>query len=351
MSGYILLADGMRLDGRLAGAKKPAYGYLAANTGVVGFQEMITDPAYKGALLAFTYPEVGNVGVTNAFAESSGIQAAGIVVRVLSEFRTHYLSEDSLENALAQAGVPCLTGVDTRGLAVHLRDHGEVAAAIVPADTDPEKVRASLAALPRPDFAPTPPPTVRDAEAGTKIAVIDLGIRHSLLRQLAACSVPEVFAFDATAEAILAAQPAGVFVSDGPAAGLPPARTIETLKALIGRLPILACGLGHVALGAAMGCQATFLQRGHHGANCPVRNVTEGNVEVTEQRHSVALDRGSVEDNPDVELLWENMNDGSVEGIGSADETAIGLQFTLAASRPGAVNPHIQAFVNELLVR
>lgn len=351
MNGYILLADGTRLVGKLAGARKFAYGFLAANTGVVGFQEMITDPAYRGSLLAFTYPEVGNVGVTKAFSESSGVQAAGVVVRVLSEFRTNYRSEQSLNDFLADAGVPCLTDVDTRGLAVHLRDKGEMPAAIVPADADAEQVRKTLAGVQRPVFTPADPAVARNGRMGPRVAVIDLGMRRSLLGQLSLCSVPEVFAWNAAAETILASRPAGLFVSDGPGNTLPPRETVEAVRALIGRLPILACGLGHVALGIALGCKAVFLPRGHHGANYPVRDVTEGSVEVTEQRHSVVLDRSSVEDNTDVSLLWENVNDESVEGIAAAEAAAIGLQPTLAAARPGDVNPHIQAFVNEHLVR
>ena len=133
MTGYILLSDGMRLDGQLRGAAKTAMGYLVANTGVVGFQEMATDPAYKGAVLALTYPEIGNVVVTGAFAESPGIQPIAMVVKVLSETQSHYLAEGSLEDALIQAGVPCLTGIDTRALAVHLREKGEMPAAVAPA--------------------------------------------------------------------------------------------------------------------------------------------------------------------------------------------------------------------------
>lgn len=344
MKGYILLADGMRLDGVLRGARKVAIGRLVANTAVVGFQEMATDPAYKGCLLTFTYPEVGNVGVTKAFSESQEVQPAGLIVRVLSDFHSHYLAEGHLEEMLAQADVPCLTDVDTRGLAVHLRDHGEMPAAIAPADADAEELRQALAGVGRPEFRPSPPPADVPAGRGPKLAVLDLGLRRSQLAQLALCSRPVVFPCDATAEAILASAPAGVFVSDGPGVGEPPAQAVEAIADLLGKVPILACGLGHVALGVASGCGTAHLPRGHHGANYPVRNVRDGSVEVTQQRHTVMLDRGGVDASRKVELLWENINDGSVEGIEAADGSATGLQAILAAPLPGEVNGHIRSF-------
>ncbi|KPK57745.1 MAG: hypothetical protein AMK73_09845, partial [Planctomycetes bacterium SM23_32] len=150
-----MLADGMRLGGQLKGTAQVAVGWLAANTAVVGFQEMATDPTYRGAVLAFTYPEVGNVGVTDAFSESPRVQAAALVVKVLSEYRSHYRAERDLEDLLREGGVPCLCGVDTRGVAVHLREAGEMAAAVAPADADPDDLLQRLASFGRPGVPPT----------------------------------------------------------------------------------------------------------------------------------------------------------------------------------------------------
>jgi carbamoyl-phosphate synthase small subunit len=180
------------------------------------------------------------------------------------------------------------------------------------------------------------------------VAVLDLGIRRSQLAQLALCCRPVVFPHDASEETVLACRPAGVFISDGPGGVLPPAEVARTVAALLGKAPLLGCGLGHVALGLAAGCRATFLKRGHHGANYPVRNLVDGTVEVTEQRHTVMLDRDSVQASRAVSLLAENINDGSVEGIRSPDARSAGLQFTLAAHAPGTVNVHIRRFVDAL---
>lgn len=348
MKGYVLLADGTRMDGELAGAQKVAMGWLAANTAVVGFQEMTTDPAYKDRILVFTYPEVGNVGVTKAFSESARSQAAGLILKVLSEVRSHYLAEDSFESMLKRDGVPCLVGIDTRGLAVHLREKGEMPAAIAPADAEPEKLQKALAALERPKFKPTDVAAMPAGNGQKKVAVINLGVRRSLLQQLSLCCSPVVVPYNADAAKVLATGAKGVLISDGPGGGLPAEETVETVRSLAGRIPLLGCGLGHVALGVALGCKADFLKRGHHGANCPVKNLADGRVEVSEQRHTVVLDRASVTENPKVKLLLENINDDTVEGISSADGSAVGFQFTLAPSCPGAVNPYIKQFVDGL---
>ena len=340
-----MLADGMRLEGTLLGPETTAVGWLAANTAVVGFQEMVTDPAYRDRILAFTYPEVGNVGVAEAFSESSRVQIAGLVVKVLSQCRSHHLSEDDFGSILARGAVPCLTGVDTRALAVHVREEGEMPAAIAPAGSDADEVRASLRSLERPCFKPSGEPAVPAGASGVEVAVINLGIRRSQLAQLGRCCAPVLHPYDAGAEAVLGGGPAGVFVSDGPGGVLPPEETVATVRALRGRVPLMGCGLGHVAIGMALGCQAGLLPRGHHGANCPIRNTQDGRVEVTQQRHTVVLERDSVLENPEVQLVWENMNDGTVEGIRAADGSAMGLQPILAAPRADLVNAHIKEFV------
>ncbi|MHC5033742.1 MAG: carbamoyl phosphate synthase small subunit [Planctomycetota bacterium] len=348
MDGYILLADGLKLEGVLLGPPRTAIGRLVANTAVVGFQEMATDPAYQGTILAFTYPEVGNVGVAAAFSESPRVQAAALVVKVLSDYRSHYLSEDDFVSMLAQDGLPCLADVDTRGLAVHLREAGEMTAAVASEQADVEEVKEAIRAVESREFLAPEPPAVPVGGSGPRVAVLNLGVRRSQLTQLAAGCSLAVHPHDADAGAVLADSPAAVFISDGPGTAVPPLRTVETVRALLGQVPLFGCGLGHIALGMALGCEPAFLKRGHHGANYPVRNLADGIVEVTQQRHTVTLDRDSVTGSPEVELLWENINDGTVEGIRAADGSAIGFQSILAAPQPGLVNAHIRQFVESL---
>ena len=348
MEGYILLADGTRLDGELVGADKTVIGRLVANTAVVGFQEMVTDPTYADRILAFTYPEVGNVGATAAFSESGSVQVTGLAVKVLSEYRSHYRSEESFLSLLERDGVPCLVGVDTRWLALHARENGEMPAAIASSATDAGELAEALKGRDRAPFAPTATPSVGGGNGGPTVAVLTLGIRRSDLQQLAACCMPVVFPHDAQPEAIMRCGPDGLFVTDGPGGVKPPAAVVETIKSLLGRLPMLACGLGHGALGVALGCEVSFLKRGHHGANYAVRNLQDGTMDVSHQRHSVLVDRDSAEQCGAALVTWENVNDGTVEGIGSSDGSAAGIQFMLPAPQAGAVNEHIKGFVDRL---
>ncbi|MCD6416561.1 MAG: carbamoyl phosphate synthase small subunit [Planctomycetes bacterium] len=348
MDGYILLSDGMRLDGALEGAAETAIGWIIANTAVVGFQEMVTDPAYKSAILTFTYPEIGSVGLTEAFSESERAQPAGVVVRVLSEFHSHYQAEGDFGEMLRRAAVPCLSGVDTRGLAVHLRECGEMMAAIAPSHVSPEELQERLKEAGRPGFEPPSEHPAENGAEGLSVAVLNLGMRRSQLGRLKERCAPIVFHPDATAEDILASGAAALYVSDGPCMSVPPAQVVETTSALLGKVPVMGCGLGHVALGLALGCRSVFLRRGHHGANYPVRNVKTGAVAVTHQRHSVALDRKSVEQADGVELLWENINDGSVEGIRAAEVSAIGLQPIWSGPYCTVMNTHLDEFVAQI---
>jgi len=348
MKGSLLLSDGMLLDGMIEGPQRTAFGWLVANTAVVGFQEMATDPAYKAQILAFTYPEIGNVGVGRQFDESARMQVSGIVTKVLSEYGSHYLSERSFRDMLEAHGVPCLSGIDTRGLAVHLRDNGEMPAAILPEGSDPDAAAEKLRAMGRPEFEPSPASSSPDSGSGPTVAVINLGIRNSELRQLASCCKPTVFEWNAEADEVVCSGGVGVLVSDGPGAAVPPAETVETIRRLLGTVPVLGCGLGHVALGMALGCKAAFLKRGHHGANYPVRCVSDNSAVVTQQRHTVVLDRESVERSPDVDLLWENINDGTVEGIRAKNGVATGIQPVLAAPAPGEVNASLLQFIRGL---
>jgi carbamoyl-phosphate synthase small subunit len=222
-------------------------------------------------------------------------------------------------------------------------------AAIALEGTDPETLKRPLARRERPEFRPSKTAPVPPSQSALKVAVLSLGVRRSLVQQLSSCSAVEIFPPDAAVQDIMAARPAGVLISDGPGTCLPPMKAVDTIKELIGRAPLLGCGLGHVALGMALECAPTFLKRGHHGANYPVRNVLTGKVEVTQQRHTVALDRRSLEGKPGVEVLSENVNDGTVEGFRATGLSAVGFQQILVAPQAGLVNAHLKAFVDGLL--
>ncbi len=351
MDGFLLLADGTKLNGQLSGCSSPTAGWLTVNTGVVGFQQMLTDPVYRNVLLAFTYPEVGNTGEAASFSESDTVQPRGVIVRELCSFPSHYRAGGGLSEMLSRAEVPCLSGVDTRGLAVLLRRNGEMPAMIASADHDESDLLRRLRDTGRPRWA-------ADGEGGTErkmggecgpeVAVIDLGMRNSFAGQLCRCCRPRIFSCDALPETVMEQEPDAVVVTDGPAVGPPPEESLELLKSIIGRVPLLACGLGNIALGMAMGCGIDFLRRGHHGANYPVRDVQSGAIETTFQRHSVVLDRQSAEQCEHLDVSRINVNDGSVEGVRTGDGLAIGYQHLLPLHGRDGVNHHLSEFMESL---
>jgi len=348
MSGILLLSDGTKFAGELEGAASPVTGWLTANTAVVGFQEMLTDPVYQNTLLAFTYPEVGNVGVTKIFSESQSIQPKGLIVRELCKSPSHYRAEGGFEEMLSGSGVPCLTGVDTRGLAVHLRKAGEMPAVIAPAGFDERALIKQLANEERPQWEKIDSPAMQAPENAPEVAVIDLGMRSSFAKQLCRCCKPARFSHDAVPDVILKNDPGAVIVTDGPSFNYPPQETVETIKNVCGRLPLLACGLGNIALGLAMGAKMTFLERGHHGANYPVRRLSDGKIETTRQQHSVILDRKSVEKCGNLNVSMLNVNDASVEGVMSEDGSAIGYQALLPVAGRSDTNRHLLDFIESI---
>ncbi len=346
MDGIILLADGTKLNGDISGDyAEPAAGWLTANTGVVGFQQMLTDPVYQDVLLAFTYPEIGNTGAAEAFAESPAVQPKAVVVREICQYPSHYRAETALPDYISANGGVCLSGIDTRWLAVYLREKGEMPAVIAEAAHDLDELKGLIEQVGRPSITRNQPsPELNTSRSNPLVNVINLGVRYSFAQQLAKCCKPSFFPFDTDADDLLKNNPDAVIVSDGPAFNLPPRQVVDTLKALAGQCPVLACGSGNVALGMAFGCGVDTLKRGHHGANYPVRDLETGKVQNTAQRHSVVLNKESAESCDKMRPAYLNVNDDSIEGIRSEDGTALGYQpMTNVVGRDG-VNEVILGF-------
>ncbi len=347
MEGFILLADGEKLHGELLCHTATATGYLAVNNAVVGFQQMLTDPCYQKTLLAFTYPEVGNVGMSADFSESNGIQPNALIVRELCRNPNHYRAEAGLLDLLSNSEVPCLTGIDTRWLAVHLREKGEMPAAVASLEADEQELAEQLEKMQRPAWSEPEKIKMPANQDAPKVAVINLGIRRSFAEQLNRCCNPILFPYNTTKQEIMKCSPDAVIVSDGPSLNYPPEETVKLIKNLAGATPLLACGLGNVALGLAMGAKMDFFKRGHHGVNYPVRRMTDGKIETTLQYHSIVLNKKSVERCEHIEISHENVNDQTVEGIRTTDGSATGYQPTLPKLGRDNINPHITDFINK----
>ena len=328
----LILEDGSLFEGRPFGAAGEAFGETVFYTGVVGYQEVLTHPSYRRTLVVATYPIIGCYGTNGEDDESPSGQAAGLIVREYSPYFSNFRATASLEDFLVRHKVVGIREVDTRAVAVHLREKGEMRGALVPGDCDASKVARRLKETPSPfadDLAAQATwEGVRKA-VGTerrRVAVLNLGVTHSLLAQLArlGCTV-DVVSCAGGADAALAREPRGVILAGGPGdPGVLP-RAVEAARSLLGKTPLLGIGLGHQVLGLALGCRIRRLRAGHHGVNYPVRDRAGGASHITVQHHSFVVDESAIPDA--VEVTHENLNDRTVEGLRARAAAAWSVQF------------------------
>jgi len=345
----LILEDGTAFEGKPFGAAGEALGEAVFHTGVVGYQELLTNPSYAGTIAVFTYPIIGSYGVNDADNESDGVHVRGIVVREASRTFSNFRATGPLEDFLKEHGVVGIREVDTRAVAIHLRDRGEMGAAIVSGDFDANAIARKLKKTPSP-FGETIVEGltwegVRPPKGPTKrrIVLVNLGVKNSLLVQLAAlgCSV-DVLACTAGADEVLARKPEAVLVAGGPGDPRVQTRAVRMVAGLLGKVRLLGIGLGHQALGLALGCQVKRMKTGHRGVNYPVRDVAGGRSLITVQHHSFVVDGGRLP--RDVAVAYENLNDGTVEGIRSRRFDAAGLQFHPCPDEMGEPSPLLKAF-------
>jgi carbamoyl-phosphate synthase small subunit len=340
------LADGTVFCGFAAGGEALASGEVVFNTSMFGYQEMLTDPSYHGQILVLTTAHVGNVGVNSEDEESRRVWAEGLIVPDLTLVPSNWRAEGGLLQRLDAQGVPVAWGFDTRALVLHLREKGALPGVLVCGREPSRRELESLVRLARGTdgcdltravargeterwkAAPWQPPgeDPRKANGGPRVAVIDCGTKHSILRHLVGAGAEVVVVPpDAGASEIMALRPAGVVVSNGP--GDPAAVTVvpQTIRELLGSVPILGICLGHQLMALALGGETYKLRFGHHGANHPVRDEATGSVWITSQNHNYAVNRDSLPDCVRVSMV--NLTDGSVEGIVAEDVLAEGIQF------------------------
>jgi carbamoyl-phosphate synthase small subunit len=351
----LALSDGAEFAGYAAGGDAIASGEVVFNTSMFGYQEMLTDPSYRGQILVLTAAHVGNVGVNDDDDESGRMWAQGLIIPDLSLVPSNWRSAGALLDRLEAQGVPVAWGFDTRALVLHLREKGALPGVLVcgkeasrreldelvksahgtdGCDLTREVARSETEAWTTPPWQPPGaasqgatwslrPPT---PDPRPRLLVIDCGAKRSILRQLVAAGAEvQVMPPDATAAAILALKPAGVVVSNGPGDPAAVAGVPETLRNVLGKVPVLGICLGHQLLAWALGGRTFKLRFGHHGANHPVRDEATGSVWITSQNHNYAVDPRSLPTG--VRVSMTNLTDGSVEGIVADDVRAEGIQF------------------------
>jgi carbamoyl-phosphate synthase small subunit len=331
----VVLEDGAVFEGwSFAGGGEVA-GEVVFTTSMVGYQETVTDPSYRGQIVLFTYPLIGNYGVIPGDDESRKVQAAGVLVREYTPHPSNWASERSLAALLEESGVIGVEGIDTRALTRHLRDKGAMRGVISTSDHDPRSLREKATSHPSMvglDLASTSSELTEPAllpafgEQRCRVAALDYGVKGSIYEELRSRGAAVLAMPGATsAEEILASNPDGVFLSNGPGDPAALEDAVSTLRPLLGEVPVFGICLGHQLLGLALGCETYKMPFGHHGANHPVRNLNTGRIEITSQNHGFAVREETMPSN--VELTHRNLYDGTIEGIESPELRAWSVQY------------------------
>ena len=361
MQARLLLSDGTHYEGLSFGKEGTAMGEVVFHTAMCGYQEILTDPSYHFQLVTMTYPQIGNYGVNPKDFESRRIYAAGFIIREYSPIVSHWQANRSLDEYLKFHEVVGISDIDTRALTRHLRDHGAqmglITTAAEPLALLLERLRGGEKLVGRDIVkevttdasyawplgeAPAPVPKKK-----YRVAVYDFGVKFSILRSLykSGCEL-EVFPAATPPEKILAWNPDGIFLSNGPGDPEPVGYAVHSVRQLLGKKPIFGICLGHQILGLALGGRTTKLKFGHHGANHPVKHLQTGAIEITSQNHGFIVDIDSLPKET-VEITHINLNDQTLEGFRHRTLSAFSVQYH-PESAPG---PHDSQYLFDHFIK
>lgn len=331
MKAALALEDGTYLEGKAFGAEKIAVGEIVFCTSMTGYVEALTDPSYKGQILMMTYPLIGNYGVCREDFESDGVKVEGFVVRELCKKPSNWRSEMSIDEFLKEYGVVGIEGVDTRMLTKKIRIYGSMKAAI---GVEVEKEKLIGIARDQPfisDIDLVDKVCVREpkrifANGKLEVVLIDCGVKMSIVRQLLKRGINlTLVPYNYPAEKILEMNPDGVFISNGPGDPARVKETIETIRKLIGKLPMAGICLGHQLMALAFGAKTFKLKFGHHGSNQPTKDLETGRVFISSQNHNFAVEEKTLPKG--FEITQINLNDRTIEGLRHDEFPIITVQY------------------------
>jgi carbamoyl-phosphate synthase small subunit len=362
MQAILALEDGRIFRGEGYGAKGECFGEVVFNTSLTGYQEIFTDPSYAGQIVVLTNPQIGNYGTNAADNEASRPYIEGLVTREFSPISSNWRSQQVADEYLERYNVPVISEIDTRALVRHLRTHGVMRGVISSLETDSDKLVAKARSIRKMDGTDlasvvstktlyewdcndprnhnqdplTIGPQAEMPPADLHVVAYDFGIKHNILRMLTkeACRVTVVPA-QTSAEDVLALNPDGIFLSNGPGDPEPVTYAQESIRKLAGRKPIFGICLGHQLIGIALGGKTYKLKFGHHGGNHPVKDMQSGKVQITAHNHNFAVDPESINQS-EVELTHVDLNDNTLEGLRHKSLPLFSVQYHPEAS-PG---PH-----------
>ncbi len=331
----VVLEDGTSFSGWTFAGEGEVSGEVVFTTSMVGYQETLTDPSYRGQIVLFTYPLIGNYGVIPGDEESKKIQAAAVLVREYTPHPSNWASERSLAALLEESGTLGVEGIDTRALTRYLRDKGAMRGVISTmesninvlrekANAHPEMVGLDLASSITELSEPVMLPAF--GEERCRVVALDYGVKGSIYEELRSRGASVLAVPGSTpASEVLAQNPDGVFLSNGPGDPAALKAGVENLRGVLGEAPTFGICLGHQLLGLALGCETYKLPFGHHGANHPVRNLGTGRIEITSQNHGFAVSEETMPRG--VQLTHRNLYDGTVEGLASSELHAWSVQY------------------------
>ncbi|KXB01398.1 carbamoyl phosphate synthase small subunit [candidate division MSBL1 archaeon SCGC-AAA261F19] len=332
MKAVLGLEDGTTLKGKGIGAEGATQGELVFATPFTGYEEALTDPSYKGQILMFTYPLIGNYGISHEVMQSDDIKAEGLAVRSACSNPSHKKSEESLEEFLLEHDVSGIEGIDTRMLTIKIRKHGTMKSALLVGEENEEK--AVELAKTQPDI------TERDlipkvscekgyriGGKGPRIVVIDTGVKRNILKSLEERGADLlVLPHDSTPSEIRKHDPDALFVGNGPGDPSRADGPIRAVKNFFGEIPIFGICLGHQIISRALGGDTYKLKFGHRGANQPVRDIESGKIYITSQNHGFATDPDSL-DGTDLKIMQINANDNTIEAIKHESQRVFAVQY------------------------
>ncbi|OWW46526.1 carbamoyl phosphate synthase small subunit [Enterococcus hirae 81-15-F4] len=330
MERLLILEDGTVFKGKAFGANNNVFGEIVFTTSMTGYQETITDQSFNGQIITFTYPMVGNYGVNRDDYESIAPTCKGVVVKEHARVASNWRSQMTLDEFLKRKGIPGISGVDTRALTRKIRQVGTMKASIVDVGDSFEhafdQLKATVLATNQVQQVSTSKPYPSPG-TGKNVAVIDFGLKHSILRELSKrkCNLT-VLPYNTDAKTILSLAPDGVMLTNGPGDPKDVPEAIEMIREIQGKIPIFGICLGHQLFALANGADTYKMKFGHRGLNHPVREIATGRIDFTSQNHGYAVDEKTVD--PDQLLITHvEVNDGTVEGIRHRHYPAFSVQF------------------------